>query len=110
MFFSKKAKPVKQPIPSLSMFAELGSAVSDNPEAKKVLRAKLIEMNGGDPNIDAKKLATKIIVDARSKGVRRFMPRPVVQKVIENILADDDTPIDSNGTDGESNGDSGNKD
>ena len=77
-------------ISSMGALAELGKAATGDPAMQAALRQKFIEMNGGDPNVDSKRLATKIIMEARAKGVRKFMPRPVVQKLIESVMARDD--------------------
>jgi len=77
-------------IPSMGALVELGKAATGDPAMQAALRQKFIEMNGGDPNVDSKRLATKIIMEARAKGVRKFMPRPVVQKLIESVMARDD--------------------
>lgn len=81
--FSKKNK---NNVPSMGELAALGKAAMD-PAMQKQLREKFIEMNGGGPDVDSKKLATKIIMEARAKGVRKFMPRPVVQKLIESVMS-----------------------
>lgn len=77
----------KKNVPSVGDFASLGKAVTGDPDMQNQLREKFIAMNDGDPDIDSKKLATKIIMKARAKGVRKFMPRPVVQKLIESVMS-----------------------
>lgn len=73
-------------VPSMQDFAALGKAAQNDPAVKKQLREKFIQMNNGDPDVDPKKLATRIIIEAKSRGVRTFLPRPVIASIIKSIM------------------------
>lgn len=77
---------MKMSVPSMQDFAALGKAAQNDPAMRRRLREKFIQMNNGDPNVDPKKLAIRIIIEAKSHGVRKFMSRKVIESVIKSIM------------------------
>lgn len=73
-------------VPSMQDFAELGKSAQEDPVMRKRLREKFIQMNNGNPNVDPMKLAARIIVDAKARGVRKFMPRVVIASIIKSVM------------------------
>lgn len=73
-------------VPSMQDFAALGKAAQNDPAMRRRLREKFIQMNNGNPNVDPKRLAIRIIIEAKSHGVRKFMPRKVIESVIKSIM------------------------
>lgn len=94
MWATSWQKESEMGVPSMQEFAALGAAAQGDPEMRKRLRDRFIQMNGGDPNVDPKKLAAKIIVEAKAHGVRKFMPRPVVAGIIKSIMDSPEEPIE----------------
>lgn len=79
-------KSRKSGVPSLAGFAALGSAVESDPAKREALRQRIYALNGGSHDVDARKLAIRINLQAKSQGVRA--PIPVVRKFIEDLMSE----------------------
>jgi hypothetical protein len=76
-------------LPTLEEFAKLGSTVSSDPAKKEALRQKIYALNGGNTHVDVGKLAVRIHLQAKSQGIAKATPIPVIKKFLSDILDDE---------------------